>query len=115
MTKTDAIDYLGLQDACQGWVQRDNDLCIIEFAEDRGFYTGVWDGIPVEYAQAQASGLPGYDDYDGDLDADIARIAVEAVEYLTDEGLLPNGYGQRPEHTGDGYGLDIDTDDEEGS
>ena len=105
MTGTDAIDYLGLQEDCRIAVDRDSHLAIIEFAEDRGFYTGVWDGIPVEYATAQASGLEGYDDYDGDLDQDLVRIATEAIDYLTEIGLLPEGYGTRTPGYHEGFGL----------
>ena len=113
MTGTEAIDYLGLQDACREWLKRDENLSIIEFACDRGHYLDCWDDLPVEYATAQATGLEGYEDYEGDLDDDLQLVANGAVEYLTTAGLLPNGYGYRPELVGDGYGLD--TDDEEGS
>ena len=105
MTGTEAVDYLGLQDACREWLERDKNLSIVEFAEDRGYYTGEWFGLTVEYAQAQVAGFPGYDDYEGDLDRDLAAVAEEAIEYLTDNGILPNGYGYLPEHYRDGYGL----------
>lgn len=111
MIAIDAIDYLGLQEDCRIAVTREAHLALIEFAEDRGHYVGVWNGIAVEYAQAQANGLDGYDNYDGDLDDDLALAAGDAIEYLSEAGLLPDGYGQRPEHIGDGYGYIEDKDE----
>ena len=105
MIATDAIDYLGLQEDCRIAVTRETHLALIEFAEDRGHYVGVWNGIAVEYATAQANGIDGYDDYEGDLDEDLALAAGDAVEYLTEAGLLPDGYGQREPLIDDGYGL----------
>lgn len=113
MTGLDAIDYLGLQDACLSWVERDSNLTIIEFAMDRGYFPGDWLELTIEAAIAAHNGETDGFDYEGDIDADLKGVSIEAVEFLNQAGLLPEGYGKRPELAGDGYGFT--TEIEEGS
>ena len=105
MTGTEAIDYLGLLDGERRANIRDRQLAVIEFAYDRGWYAGVWNEWTIETATARSAGLNGYDEYEGDLDADLAYVTSEAVQYLNETGLLPEGYGPDEPHHDDGYGL----------
>ena len=108
MTKDQAYDYLTIGEVMQQ-TERDRDLAVIDFAQDRGHYVGVWCEAIVEHAISEREPhLPDYGEYDGDLDTDIRNIAREAVEWLNDEGLLPQGYGYDDERPGDGFGV-IDT------
>ena len=108
MTRDQAVEYLGLRDGDKTDTT-DGNLAVIEFACDRGFYLDCWDELPVEYTIGRQTGLYGYDDYEGDLEADLTCVARGAVNYLRDEGLLPQGYGYDPQRPGDGFGFDETT------
>ena len=111
MTKTDAIAYLGLLDGISDETVQVQNLTIIEFAEDRGYWSADLrvDGA-VEHARAVGAGEEPYDAArDDDLDGEIAAAATRAVEYLNDEGLLPHGYGYDPSRPLDGFGFDETT------
>jgi hypothetical protein len=105
VTKTEATEYLGLVEP--GTDERTGNLAVIEFAFDRGHYAGPWNEMIVEYAIAQREpGFDvGYDHYDGDLDADLALVAGDAMEYLNESELLPEGYGPDAPHVDDGFGF----------
>ena len=108
MTKTDAIDYLGLLDGVRGETVQVQNLAVIEFAEDRGYWSADLrvDGA-VEHARAISAGEAPFDEYGfDDIDGDIAAASVGAIEYLNDEGLLPEGYGYDPARPLDGFGQD---------
>jgi len=109
MTKDQAVEYLTIDKVMRQTDDSDRDATIIEFAQDRGFYVGFqWD-FDVEYAIAKRDGVEDdeyFENYDGD--GNVRDVAREAVEWLNDEGLLPQGYGYDDTRPGDGFGV-VDT------
>ncbi len=106
MTRDQAVEYLA-DGRTAGMTQADRDATIVEFAEDRGYYVGLQWIYDVEYAKAKRDGVADdeyFENYDGD--GNIHEVAVAAVEWLTDQGLLPDGYGYDDERATDGYGID---------
>ena len=107
MTKDQAYDYLTIGEVME-YGEQDRDLAVIDFAQDRGYYMGVWLESVYEHACAvRDPQFPDYGPYDGDLDGDLRNIAIEAVEWLNDQGLLPTGYGYDPTRPSDGFGFDV--------
>lgn len=108
MMKTDAISYLGLLDGISNETVQVQNLAVIEFAEDRGYWIAdLLPGLAVNHARAIGAGTELEAEHSAqDLDTEVAAAATLAVEYLNDQGLIPNGYGYDPTRPLDGFGID---------
>ena len=112
MTRDETIGYISIDGTSDGIDPIPSDLAVIEFAEDRGYPIEADHERVVISAMLTLDGeVTNLDRYD--LAKDVSTVAADAVAWLNDQGLLPNGYGYDDERPGDGYGLDTNT--EEGS
>jgi len=103
MTRDQAVEYVTVGSTA-GMTATDKARAVIHFAEDRGYWLDDMDYGTIMFDNDRRNGFKV--DYCGDLDGDLTDLANRAAEWLTDQGLLPDGYGYDDERATDGYGID---------
>ena len=106
MTEQETIEYLSDEET-DGMGQRDQHLAVITLAVEYGMETTADDEQVVELAYwQQLDGRRAYLGNDDvvDVDRTISDLAIEAVEYLNSQGVVPSAYdhGERDERAGYG-------------